>query len=157
MILSRDIRHMSCDKYFCRKHCRMVLRHLFLRIKVKVSVFLVLWVCLTACNICHRRISQNIARLRYIDLCGNIFKPYDNKKYFFHMYSWHSEKQTILLGNNNLHISVFITVFFMNNSKAYCSQSKKKFQMNKDLLKIRLPYKFNCIYHPFLLLSKYNQ
>ena len=39
----------------------------------------------------------------------------------------------------------------MNNSKADCSQSKKKLQMNKDLLKIRLLYNFDFIYHPFLL------
>ena len=39
----------------------------------------------------------------------------------------------------------------MNNSKAGCSQSKKKLQMNKDLLKIRLLHNFDCIYHPFLL------
>ena len=32
----------------------------------------------------------------------------------------------------------------MKNSKAGCSQSKKKLQMNKD-------YSFVCIYHPFLL------
>ena len=38
----------------------------------------------------------------------------------------------------------------MNNSKAGCSQSKKKLQMNEDLLKIRLLYKFDRIYHPFL-------
>ena len=28
---------------------------------------------------------------------------------------------------------------------------KEKLQMNKDLLKIRLLYNFDCIYHPFLL------
>ena len=39
----------------------------------------------------------------------------------------------------------------MNNSKADCSQSKEKLQMNKDLLKIRLFYNFDCIYHLFLL------
>ena len=39
----------------------------------------------------------------------------------------------------------------MNNSKAGCFQSKKKLQMNKGLLKIRLLYNFDCIYHPFLL------
>ena len=39
----------------------------------------------------------------------------------------------------------------MNNSKAGCSQSKKKLQMNKDLLKIRLLYSFDYIYRPILL------
>ena len=39
----------------------------------------------------------------------------------------------------------------MNNSKAGCSQSKKKLQMNKDLLEIRLIYNFDCMYQPFLL------
>ena len=39
----------------------------------------------------------------------------------------------------------------MNNSKAGCSRSNKKLQMNKDLLKIRVFYNFDCIYHPFLL------
>ena len=40
----------------------------------------------------------------------------------------------------------------MNNSKADCSQSKKKLQINKYLLKIRLLYyNFDCFYHPFLL------
>ena len=43
----------------------MVLRRLFLRIKVKVSVFLVVRVSLTACNICQRAISQNIAHLHH--------------------------------------------------------------------------------------------
>ena len=50
----------------------MVLRCLFLRIKVKVTVFLMLWVSLTACNICQPAISQNIAHLRHIDLYGNL-------------------------------------------------------------------------------------
>ena len=45
MILSHD------NDVSCRKHCRMALRRLFLRIKIKVSVFLLLWVSLTACNI----------------------------------------------------------------------------------------------------------
>ena len=39
----------------------------------------------------------------------------------------------------------------MINSKADCSQLKKKVQMNKDMLKIRLIYNFDYIYHPFLL------
>ena len=78
MILLRDNHHMSRDECFCRKHCRMVLGRLFLSIKVKVSVFLVLRVFLTACNICHRAISQNIAHLHHTDLYGNIFWPYDN-------------------------------------------------------------------------------
>ena len=39
----------------------------------------------------------------------------------------------------------------MNNSKAGCFQSKKKLQMNKDLLKIRFLYNFDCICHPFPL------
>ena len=60
-------------QFFCRKNCRMVLRHLFLRIKVEVSVFLVLRVSLTAYNICQRAISQNISHLHSIDLYGNIF------------------------------------------------------------------------------------
>ena len=42
----------------------------------------------------------------------------------------------------------------MNNSEAGCSQSKKKLQMNKDLLKIRLLYIFDYIYHQFLLSSQ---
>ena len=37
----------------------------------------------------------------------------------------------------------------MNNSKAGCAQSKKKLQMNKDLLKIRLLYNFDCIRQRF--------
>ena len=41
----------------------------------------------------------------------------------------------------------------MNNSKAGCSQSKKKLQMNKDLLKTRLLYNSDSIYHPFFLPS----
>ena len=53
MILSNDNRHMSRDKCFRRKRCRIVLRHLFLRIKVKVNVFLVLRVSLTAYNIAY--------------------------------------------------------------------------------------------------------
>ena len=56
----------------------MVLRRLFLSMKTKVSVFLVLWISLTACNICQRAISQNIAHLHPIDLYGDIFQPYDN-------------------------------------------------------------------------------
>ena len=36
----------------------------------------------------------------------------------------------------------------MNNPKVGCSPSKKKLQMNKDLLKIRLLYNSDCIYHP---------
>ena len=39
----------------------------------------------------------------------------------------------------------------MNNSDADCSQSKKKLQMSKDLLKIKLLYNFDCIYHQFLI------
>ena len=39
----------------------------------------------------------------------------------------------------------------MDNSKAGCSQSKKKLQMNKDLLKIKLLYNFDSIYHLFVL------
>ena len=39
----------------------------------------------------------------------------------------------------------------MNNSKAACAQSKKKMQMNKDLLKITLLYSFDYIYRPLLL------
>ena len=39
----------------------------------------------------------------------------------------------------------------MSNSEAGCSQSKKKLQMNKDLLKIRLLYNFDYICYPFLL------
>ena len=38
----------------------MVLRRLFLSIKTKVSVFSVLWISLTACNICQRAISKII-------------------------------------------------------------------------------------------------
>ena len=37
----------------------------------------------------------------------------------------------------------------MNNSKAGCSQSKKKLQMNKDLLKIRLLYNKIALQSPF--------
>ena len=82
MILSRDNHRMSRQMFFvaiCRDKCflsqtlSMVLRHLFLRIKVKVSVFLVLRISLTACNICQHAISQNIAHLHHIDLYGNIF------------------------------------------------------------------------------------
>ena len=40
MILLRDSRHMSRDKSFCRKNCRMVLQRLFLYVKVKFYVFL---------------------------------------------------------------------------------------------------------------------
>ena len=39
----------------------------------------------------------------------------------------------------------------MNSSEVGCSQSKKKLQMNKDLMKIRLLYNFDSIHHPFLL------
>ena len=39
----------------------------------------------------------------------------------------------------------------MNNSKADCSQSKKKLQINENLLKIRLLCNFDCIYDPFHL------
>ena len=45
---------------FCCKQCRMVLRRLFLSKKTKVSVFLMSWISLTACNICQRAISQII-------------------------------------------------------------------------------------------------
>ena len=37
----------------------------------------------------------------------------------------------------------------MNNSEADCSQSNKKLQISKDLLKIRLLCNFDCICHPF--------
>ena len=39
----------------------------------------------------------------------------------------------------------------MNNSIADGSQSKKQWQINKDLLKITLLYNFDCIHHPFVL------
>ena len=42
-------------------------------------------------------------------------------------------------------------LFFMNNSKTHCSQSKKKLQTNENLLKIRSLYNFDFIYHRFLL------
>ena len=51
-----------------------------------------------------------------------------------------------------MYIYQYSQLFFMNNSKAGRSQSKKKkLQMNKHLLKIRLLYNFDCIYHPILL------
>ena len=71
--VARQSSYVARQMFFCRKHCRMVLRRLFLRIKVKVSVYLILRVSLTACNICQRAILQNIAHLHHIDLYGNIF------------------------------------------------------------------------------------
>ena len=71
MILSSDNRHMSRDKCFLSQALSHGAATFILHIKVKVSV--VLWVSLTACNICQRAISQNIAHLHHIDLYGNIF------------------------------------------------------------------------------------
>ena len=49
--VSRRSSYVARQMFFCCKQCRMVLRRLFLSIKTKVSVFLVLWISLTACNI----------------------------------------------------------------------------------------------------------
>ena len=65
MILSRDNRFLSQTLSYGTAT-------FILRIKVKASVFLVFWVSLTACNICQRAISQNIAQLHHIDLYGII-------------------------------------------------------------------------------------
>ena len=67
---------------FCCKICRIILRHLFLPMNVTVNIFSVLQVSLQSCNICERVISQNIAHLHYIDLCGNIYWQYNNAKYY---------------------------------------------------------------------------
>ena len=73
MILSRDNRHMSRDKCFLLQTMSHGTATFILKYKTKVSVFLLLRISLTACNICQRAISQNIAHLHPIDLYGNIF------------------------------------------------------------------------------------
>ena len=60
----------------------MVLQRLFLSIKTKVSVFLVLWISLTACNICQRAISQIIIHQSMLhellsNLVGSLLLYYD--------------------------------------------------------------------------------
>ena len=73
MILSHDNHRMSRDKCFLSQTLSHGTATFILTLKVKVSVFLVLRVSLTACNICQCAISQNIAHLHHIDLYGNIF------------------------------------------------------------------------------------
>ena len=69
----------------------------------------------------------------------------------FSMYTVGVLKNSKFYWNTIIYIYQYSYLFFMNSSKAGCSQSKKKLQMNNNLLKIRLIYDFDCIYHPFLL------
>ena len=65
--VARQPLYVARQWFFCGKRYRIILRHLFSRMKVKVNVFLVLWVFLTACYV------AKYCTLHYIDLYGNIF------------------------------------------------------------------------------------
>ena len=57
-------------KCFCRKLCRIILRCLFLRIKIVLNVVIGFP---DSVQYLQRAVSQNIAQLHHIDLYGNIF------------------------------------------------------------------------------------
>ena len=73
----------------------------------------------------------------------------DNKR--FSVYTVGVLKNNKFYWDTIIYIYQYSQLFFVNSSEADFSQSKKELQMNKDLLKIRLLYNLNCIYHPFLL------
>ena len=68
MILSRDHRHMSCDKSYLSQNLSYHTATFFLTYEGSSER-----ISLKSCNNCRRAISQNIGHLHRTGLYGNIF------------------------------------------------------------------------------------